>query len=465
MRGGGAVQREQPGDDALGAAAGVPRVQLARHGRDLDRDVVDVGARDEPADLGQPPVGLGLAEHRLAEQVQVEPEALGAGLRDVPGEVGGVGHQVADELAQAGPGRRARPGRGRAARRSRRAAAGCGRACRRTAPRRPAGRGWRSSAAATRSSSGRATRSTNRSASSRPAGSETSAASRPVARRSASLPPSAVAAIQRSARARAAGTWSVRAVIPPCCAGRAGLSCTDAARSVRHLGYRPAMGVTLREVLDPATLALMDQLTGTMFCAKDTEGRYVAANQAFVARTGRSSVRDVVGRRAEDLFVPHLAVHYQAQDAEVLATGRPLHRTLELILRPGGVAGWYLTSKEVVRRDGVVLGLVSVSEDLRRRDADDAGRRVARAGGCPGGEPARRARAGRGHGDGGRVLGLDPRAPDARRLRALAPAVRAARRGSTARRRCSRRPTCRSPRSPTRRASTTRPCSPGPSGV
>ena len=29
-----------------------------------------------------------------------------AGLRDVPGEVGGVGHQVADELAQAGPGRR-----------------------------------------------------------------------------------------------------------------------------------------------------------------------------------------------------------------------------------------------------------------------------------------------------------------------------------------------------------------------
>ncbi len=131
------------------------------------------------------------------------------------------------------------------------------------------------------------------------------------------------------------------------------------------------MGVTLQEALDPATLALMDQLTGTMFCAKDTEGRYVAANQAFVARTGRGSVRDVVGRRAEDLFVPHLAVHYQAQDAEVLATGRPLHRTLELILRPGGVAGWYLTSKEVVRRDGVVLGLVSVSEDLRRRDADD----------------------------------------------------------------------------------------------
>lgn len=130
--------------------------------------------------------------------------------------------------------------------------------------------------------------------------------------------------------------------------------------------------MTLLELLGPALPALLDQLTGTMFCAKDTAGRYVAVNQAFVARTGRSSVRDVVGRRAEDLFVPHLAAHYAAQDDAVLATGRPLRRALELILRPGGVAGWYLTSKELVRHEGEVLGLVSVSEDLHRRDAGDA---------------------------------------------------------------------------------------------
>lgn len=130
--------------------------------------------------------------------------------------------------------------------------------------------------------------------------------------------------------------------------------------------------MTLLDVLGPAVPALLDQLTGTMFCAKDTAGRYVAVNQAFVARTGRASVRDVVGRRAEDLFVAHLAAHYTAQDDTVLATGRPLRRALELIVRPGGVAGWYLTSKELVRHGGEVLGLVSVSEDLHRRDADDA---------------------------------------------------------------------------------------------
>jgi AraC-like DNA-binding protein len=119
-------------------------------------------------------------------------------------------------------------------------------------------------------------------------------------------------------------------------------------------------------------LGVLDQLSGTMFCAKDASGRYVAVNQAFVERTGRSSIRDVVGHRAEDLFVPDLASHYNAQDEAVLTSLRPLRRELELIWRPGGVAGWYLTSKEVLVVDGAAVGLVSVSEDLHRRDASDA---------------------------------------------------------------------------------------------
>jgi AraC-like DNA-binding protein len=79
----------------------------------------------------------------------------------------------------------------------------------------------------------------------------------------------------------------------------------------------------------------------------------------------------VIGRRAEDLFVPELAEHYTRQDREVLSTGRALRGVLELIRRPGGVPGWYLTSKVPVRVDGVVVGLLSVSEDLRTHDAGD----------------------------------------------------------------------------------------------
>ncbi len=128
----------------------------------------------------------------------------------------------------------------------------------------------------------------------------------------------------------------------------------------------------LLAALSPEIVGLMDELTGTMFCAKDPGGRYVAVNQAFVDRTSERSRRAVVGMRAEDLFVAHLAEHYTAQDERVLRTGQAVRRELELILRPGGIAGWYLTSKVPVRVGGVIVGLVSVSEDLRRRHAEDA---------------------------------------------------------------------------------------------
>ncbi|GAB2454070.1 helix-turn-helix domain-containing protein [Xylanimonas ulmi] len=132
-------------------------------------------------------------------------------------------------------------------------------------------------------------------------------------------------------------------------------------------------GDALLTALSPAMVGLMDDLSEVMFCAKDTSGRYVLVNEVFVRRAHARSRRDVVGRRAVDLFVPDLAERYEAQDGEVLRTGRPLRGELELIRRPGGQPGWFLTSKLSVRGDdGQVVGLVSVSQDLRSRDADDA---------------------------------------------------------------------------------------------
>lgn len=129
---------------------------------------------------------------------------------------------------------------------------------------------------------------------------------------------------------------------------------------------------TLLAALSPAMVALMDELSDVMFCAKDAGGRYVLVNQVFVRRTSERSRRQVVGRRAPDLFVPELAERYEAQDAEVLRTGRALRGELELIRRVGGTPGWFLTSKLPVHDGGAVVGIVSVSQDLREDDADDA---------------------------------------------------------------------------------------------
>ncbi len=115
----------------------------------------------------------------------------------------------------------------------------------------------------------------------------------------------------------------------------------------------------------PELLGLFETLINVIFCAKDLDGRYLEVNSAFVRRTGKRSMREVVGTTARDHFIAELAERYEEQDREVYASGEPLYDQLELIRRTDGELGWYLTTKIPVRNgDGSVIGLVSVSRDL-----------------------------------------------------------------------------------------------------
>ena len=121
-------------------------------------------------------------------------------------------------------------------------------------------------------------------------------------------------------------------------------------------------------------LQLIDLLVDVMFCIKDTASQYVAVNPAFVRRTGLSSKRDVIGRRAIDLFSAVRAERYEEQDRRVFATGRPLRDELELIRRERGGLGWYVTTKlPVASRNEPerISGLVSISRDLLTPGEDD----------------------------------------------------------------------------------------------
>ncbi len=112
-------------------------------------------------------------------------------------------------------------------------------------------------------------------------------------------------------------------------------------------------------------ISLLDDLVNVMFCAKGTDGRYLAVNTAFVRRSGRSSKRDVLGQRAGDLFPADLAARYEEQDDRVMGRDEVLHDELELIRRPDASTGWYLTAKRPIHDDaGAVVGLVSISRDL-----------------------------------------------------------------------------------------------------
>lgn len=120
-------------------------------------------------------------------------------------------------------------------------------------------------------------------------------------------------------------------------------------------------------------IALYETLVDVMFCAKDLEGDYVEVNSAFVRRTGRTSKREVIGSKASELFTPALAERYEEQDQQVFATGEPVRDQLEVIRRTTDELGWYLTTKLPVRdsKSGDVVGLVSVSRDLRTPSAEN----------------------------------------------------------------------------------------------
>jgi len=123
--------------------------------------------------------------------------------------------------------------------------------------------------------------------------------------------------------------------------------------------------------------ALFESLVHVMFCAKDANGLYCEVNGAFVRRTGRASKRDVIGRTAHEIFSEERAAQYEEQDRRVLTERQPLRNELELIRRPDGNLGWYLTTKLPVVNaadqdgvDGRVDGIVSVSRDLQTPTSD-----------------------------------------------------------------------------------------------
>jgi len=142
----------------------------------------------------------------------------------------------------------------------------------------------------------------------------------------------------------------------------------------------PADKTFLDQVASPRFCErLFAHLPDVVFCLKDGERRYQAANFAFAARIGLRHPRLLLGKRAEDFFPPHLAEAYRQQDLDVLSSGRELSEQLELVTNRDGSLGWYLATKVPLHdADGRVIGLASISRDLgtpREEDLEFAGLR------------------------------------------------------------------------------------------
>lgn len=118
--------------------------------------------------------------------------------------------------------------------------------------------------------------------------------------------------------------------------------------------------------------ALFDDLPDVVFFIKDAAGRYTHANLTLVRRVGLARREDLLGRTPAELFPPGLGAAYASQDRRVL-DGRPIRNQLEIHIFPNRAAGWCLTRKSPLHRDGAIAGLVGISRDLAQPDGRHPG--------------------------------------------------------------------------------------------
>jgi PAS domain S-box-containing protein len=135
------------------------------------------------------------------------------------------------------------------------------------------------------------------------------------------------------------------------------------ARSQRDAIFACAPGLEASE-------QLFDTISDVLFCVKDRNRRYVAANEAFIRRTGLQHRSELLGKTAREVFPAILAAGYEQQDDEVFSKGVTVRDRLEMITQAGSV-GWYVSQKVAVRSAaGDVIALAGISRDLHQPATD-----------------------------------------------------------------------------------------------
>ncbi len=111
----------------------------------------------------------------------------------------------------------------------------------------------------------------------------------------------------------------------------------------------------------------MDALPDVVFFIKNVDSRYTHANMTLVRRLGLDRREELIGQRDEDLLPEALANLYAQQDERVLQ-GETIDSELQVQVLGDGSMGWCLTSKQPLRIDGEIRGLVGTSRDITDPD-------------------------------------------------------------------------------------------------
>lgn len=127
------------------------------------------------------------------------------------------------------------------------------------------------------------------------------------------------------------------------------------------------------ELLESRTVLqlVIDNLPQAVFW-KDCESRFLGGNRRLLMDAGVASVDDIIGKTDFDMPWKDHAARYQEDDRAVIQSG-PKINIEEPLTRGDGSTIWLRTSKIPLRRDGEVIGVLGMYENVteKRRQEDE----------------------------------------------------------------------------------------------
>ena len=104
---------------------------------------------------------------------------------------------------------------------------------------------------------------------------------------------------------------------------------------------------------------------------KDRESRFIIANDAYARFAGRQRPEELLGKTAFDVFPPHLATQYVADDQKVMHSGQTHNLESETVDRQNQTR-WHAVTKAPLRNGaGQIFGLVGIARDITDRKQDE----------------------------------------------------------------------------------------------
>jgi PAS domain S-box-containing protein len=115
---------------------------------------------------------------------------------------------------------------------------------------------------------------------------------------------------------------------------------------------------------------LIGNIPDILFWIKDLDGKFTAANDAFIRHLGHNSFDEIEGKTDFDLQPYHLSKEYVNNDQWVAETDSPIENKMELVKESDGTINWFTTTKVPLHNDeGIVWGTMGFTRKMKRTES------------------------------------------------------------------------------------------------